>query len=298
MKLPGHITGHTRVFALIGHPVRHSLSPQMHTRLFEQLGIDAVYVAFDVNPRDADKVADAIRILGLNGVNLTVPFKERILPHLDRMTVAAEEAGAVNVVTNVDGVLTGYNTDGEGFLSATQEEHGFKANKKKCILLGAGGASRAIAASLAAAGAHEIVMLNRTLVRAENAIAELRRVNQHTRLSAAPLTTQGFASASQGADLVVNCLGGGAEEQVNQLPIEQLDSRAIWSDINYWMNSPPQINACLEQGYAVSVGLGMLIHQGALSFELFTGHPVLPEELQQIVDAIDSASDPKQKNLG
>ena len=298
MKLPGHITGHTRVFALIGHPVRHSLSPQMHTRLFEQLGIDAVYVAFDVNPMDADKVADAIRILGLSGVNLTVPFKEKILPHLDRMTVAAEEAGAVNVVINVDGILTGYNTDGEGFLSATRDEHNFEAKNKHCVLLGAGGASRAIAASLASAGADKITMLNRTASRAEQAVTALRAVNPKTQLSAAALTPEAFASSSEGADLVVNCLGGGAEKLVRELPIKQLASRAIWSDINYWMNSPPQIEACLKQGHPVSVGLGMLIHQGALSFELFTGHPVLPEDLQHIVDALDSASDPKETNLG
>ncbi|RME28554.1 MAG: shikimate dehydrogenase, partial [Deltaproteobacteria bacterium] len=108
------ISARTRVFGLVGHPVRHSLSPAMYNELFQRYGLDAVYVAFDVDPTRAEAVADAVRTLGLVGVNLTVPFKERVLPALDHMTVAAEEAGAVNVVIHVGGTLTGYNTDGEG----------------------------------------------------------------------------------------------------------------------------------------------------------------------------------------
>ncbi|MBK7759998.1 MAG: hypothetical protein IPI35_27060 [Deltaproteobacteria bacterium] len=110
----------------------------MHNALFGKLSLDAVYLAFDVDPRRAEGVTDAIRTLDLVGVNLTVPFKERVLPHLDHVTIAAEEAGAVNVVINVDGWLTGYNTDGEGLLGALAEEHGFNAKAQRCVVLGAG----------------------------------------------------------------------------------------------------------------------------------------------------------------
>ena len=156
------ISGHTRVFGLVGHPVRHSLSPRMHTALFEKFGMDAVYVAFVVDPNQASRVADAIRVMDLVGVNLTVPFKELILPDLDTITVAAEEAGAVNVVIQVDGVLVGYNTDGEGLISSLNEEHDFDPTGTHCVILGAGGAARAIAASLAVSGAESVVLLNRT----------------------------------------------------------------------------------------------------------------------------------------
>ena len=145
------ISGRTRIYGLVGHPVRHSLSPAMHNALFGKLSLDAVYLAFDVDPRRAEGVTDAIRTLDLVGVNLTVPFKERVLPPLDHVTIAAEEAGAVNVVINVDGWLTGYNTDGEGLLGALAEEHGFNAKAQRCVVLGAGGAGRAVASALAAA---------------------------------------------------------------------------------------------------------------------------------------------------
>jgi len=244
----------------------------MHTALFQKLGLDAVYVAFDVDPRSADRVAEAIRCLDLVGVNLTVPFKERVLPHLDKLTAAAREAGAVNCIINVDGHLTGYNTDGTGLLGALAEEHGFSPRDSLCAVLGAGGAGRAVAASLIAGGA-EVHLLNRTLARAEEACERIRAHPGH-------LTPRGF---EQPFDLVVNCLAGGAQVLVEALPIEHLPEHAIWCDINYWMPDPPRLGACRERGLRTSEGLGMLLHQGALSFELFTGHPVTPADLRGVL---------------
>lgn len=282
-RLPVGITGNTRVFALVGHPVRHSLSPQMHTRLLEEYGINGVYVAFDVHPKNADELASAVRTLGLSGINLTVPFKERILPFLDHMTQAAREAGAVNVVVNVEGTLTGYNTDGEGFLRSIEEEHGLVAAGQRCLILGAGGAARAIASSLAAAGAASIGFLNRTLTRAEASIAHLQPVHTRCRFFAAPLASESFESLAPELDLVINCLGGGAEAAVASFDVQRLPDHAVWSDINYWMSTPPQLEACRKRGLRVSSGLGMLVHQGALSFELFTGLPVDAKRVQAIL---------------
>ncbi|HJN73840.1 MAG TPA: shikimate dehydrogenase [Myxococcota bacterium] len=266
------ISGRTRIFGLVGHPVRHSLSPEMHTTLFRRLGLDAVYVAFDVDPRRADRVASAIVTLDIVGVNLTVPFKERLLPDLDHLTIAAREAGAVNVVINVDGHLTGYNTDGAGLVASLAEEHDFDPTGAVCAVLGAGGAGRAVAASLAQRA--EVHLFNRTLSRAEKAADQLRVV-------ASPLTPEAFAGTP--FDLVVNCLGGGAEALVEALPIEQLPETAIWVDANYWNPRPPRLAACGARGLRTSTGLGMLIHQGAMSFELFTGHPVEASELREIL---------------
>ncbi len=266
------ISGRTRVFGLVGHPVRHSLSPEMHTALFRKLGLDAVYVAFDVDPRSADGVAGAIRCLDLVGVNLTVPFKERVLPHLDQLTAAAQEAGAVNCVINVDGHLTGYNTDGAGLLGALDEEHGFVPKGRLCAVLGAGGAGRAVAASLIAGGA-EVHLLNRTLARAEEAC---ERISAHP----GPLTPRAF---DRPFDLVVNCLAGGAQALVEALPIEHLPADSIWCDVNYWMRDPPRLGACRDRGLRISEGLGMLLHQGALSFELFTGYPVTLADLRGVL---------------
>ena len=255
----------------------------MHTVLLEEYGINGVYVAFDVHPKNADEVAAAVRVLGLSGINLTVPFKERILPFLDHMTLAAKEAGAVNVVVNVEGTLTGYNTDGEGFLRSLEEEHGLSAAGQRCLILGAGGAARAIASSLAAAGASQIGMLNRTVTRAENSIAHLQPSHTACEFFAGPLQEETFRNHAPQTELVVNCLGAGAEAAVASFDIHGLPETAVWSDINYWMPNPPQLSACQARGLRVSKGLGMLVHQGALSFELFTGLPVDASKVHAIL---------------
>ncbi len=280
---PGRISGHTRVFGLIGHPVRHSLSPEMHTALFAKLGLDAVYLAFDVHPERADDVAGAIRTLDLVGVNLTVPFKERVTPHLDRCTQAVREAGAANVVTNVDGLLTGYNTDGEGLVRALEEEHGWSAPGQRCVVLGAGGAGRAVAASLAVGGAERVCLLNRTVSRAERAVGHLAGFGYPSAFSGRALTAAVMGEEAPSTDLVVNCLGAGAEALVSAFDVAALPDSAIWVDSNYWMEEPPALEACRSRGLRTSNGLGMLIHQGALSFELFTGHPIDAGELRAIL---------------
>ncbi len=282
---PGRISGHTRVYGLIGHPVRHSLSPEMHTALFARIGLDAVYLAFDVHPDRAALVPDTIRTLDLVGVNLTVPFKERVIDQLDHRTQAVEEAGAANVITCIDGWLTGYNTDGEGLVRSLSDEHGWSAAGRRCLVLGAGGAGRAVAASLAAAGAERVCVLNRTEGRALAAVEHLAAFSPTVAFDTAPLTPQAMAWEAPGTDLVVNCLGGGAVEAVQAFDLGPLPADALWVDINYWMAEPPQQAACAARGLRFVDGMGMLIYQGALSFELFTGHPIDPAELRAILGA-------------
>lgn len=277
------ISGRTRIFGLVGHPVRHSLSPVMHSALFSRLGIDAVYVAFDVNPDRADRVADALRTLDVVGVNLTVPFKERILPHLDHLTLAVQEAGAANVVINVEGHLTGYNTDGEGFLAAVAEEHDFEPARQACCILGAGGAARAVAAALAVRGASRVTLFNRSPDRAKLACQQLAERTGRSVFLPEILENDAFARASADAALVANCLGGDSVAVVEALPIAQLGPGTVWIDTNYWRERPPKLAACAARGLRSSTGLGMLMHQGALSFELFTGHPIDVDELREIL---------------
>ena len=128
----------------------------MYNALFAKFGIDAVYLAFDVRPEEAHCVAEMIRVMGLVGVNLTVPFKEQIMVGLDDCTTAATEAGAVNVVTQIDGVLMGFNTDGEGFVRSLEEENGPDPKGLHAVILGAGGAARAVASGLLDRGASHI----------------------------------------------------------------------------------------------------------------------------------------------
>ena len=226
------ISGHTRIFGLIGHPVRHSLSPVMYNRLFNRFGLDAVYLAFDVDPGNADTVADIIRVMGLDGVNLTVPFKEELLKQIDSSTAAAREAGAVNVVTHIDGTLTGYNTDGEGFVRSLAEEGGPDMDGRTAIILGAGGAARAVASGLLDRGAEKLIFLNRTVHRAEIAAEALRLSFANASISAEPLTKATYSKHAKDSLLVVNCTSGPANETIAAFEPCELAKGASWVDIN------------------------------------------------------------------
>ena len=269
----------TRVFGIVGHPVDHSLSPSIHNPLFAERGLNAVYIAIPVDPMHANRIAELIRDKNLAGVNLTVPFKERVLPLLDEVSSAARRAGAVNVVVNTNGRLAGHNTDGEGFMRALRAEGGPAPMGLNAILLGAGGAARAIASSLLERGARSITVLNRTPLRAQRAIESLAEHHPGTRLNAGELTPSAFTDAARGADLVVNCTAGTAGAIIAGFDPTALSATASWVDINYWMTPAPCEDAVTASGRRFHDGLGMLGHQGALSFERFTGHPVDGERL-------------------
>jgi len=276
------ITGKTRVFALVGHPIRHSLSPAMHNELFRRKGIDAVYVALDVKPELAESVAGSIRTLALAGCNLTVPFKERVFPALDELSTAASCAGAVNVVLNREGRLEGHNTDGEGYLRALREELGIDPAGRDCAILGAGGTGRAVAAALAGAGVASACFFNRSPDRAEAAVAALAPRFPAVRFEAAPLDPGAFRARPWG--IAVNCLSGGGMDALRALDVSHLPRGAAWTDANYWMADPPQLVACAGRGVRIQRGIGMLMHQGALSFELFTGVAVDTDTIRGVLD--------------
>lgn len=251
----------------------------MHTALFQETGVDAVYVAFDVRPKEMGHLATAIRTLDIRGANLTVPFKRAILGELDHTTRAVHEAGAANVVIQHSGHLTGYNTDGEGFCRGFEESFGAGIlGGSQAYVLGAGGAGRAVAAGLADRGAAQVVLLNRTLARAEQAAGHLAQFFPKTDFLGRKLTPEAFAAAAD-CEVVVNCTSGDASPAVAALDIGVLSPRTIWCDINYWMDDPPLLGSARARGLRTQEGLPMLVHQGALSFELFTGIPIEAERI-------------------
>lgn len=279
------ITGRTRVYGLLGHPVRHSLSPAMHNELFRQCGIDAVYVTFEIDPLQADSVGQAVRTLGLAGANLTVPFKERILPALDDLGPEARTCGAVNVVVRrADGALVGHNTDGIGWRDALRTELGLGLYGEDVAILGAGGTGRAIAAAAAEAGAASVTFHNTTRTRAEGAVATLASHFPGTRFGAEPLYAATFARRAPAYTRVVNCTSGGAAPLIDTFPVDDLPPGCLWSDVNYWMADPPRLAACARRGLRIQRGMGMLIHQGARSFEHFTGVRIAHETLRGVLD--------------
>jgi shikimate dehydrogenase len=247
--------------AVIGSPVRHSLSPAIHNAAFAALGLDWAFVAFDVQPGDVPAVLAAARALGLGGLSVTMPLKEAAAATVDRLTPAAAALGAVNtVVVGPDG-LTGDNTDGAGFVDALRP---WDPAGCRCAVLGAGGAARAVVRALAAAGAADVVVVNRSPARAARAAALAGGVGR-----------VGAAADLAAADLVVNAtpVGMDATPGAGRLPLDEELLRAGQRvvDLVYHPLRTPLLEAAARRGAVAIDGVGMLVHQAGHAFRSWTG---------------------------
>lgn len=255
------ITGGTRVAAVIGNPVRHSLSPALHNAAFEQLGLDWVYTAFDVAPGQAQAALDAMRTFRLGGLSVTTPHKEAVASAVDSLDPAAAALRSVNtVVPQADGSLRGYSTDGTGFVASLTAAGVPVAGRTVCVL-GAGAAARSIVDALARAGAAQVAVVNRTASTAEQAAS----------LAGAAGRVGGAADVSE-ADVLVNAtsVGMGGDE----LPCEAslLRNGQVVVDIVYNPRDTALLRAARSAGAVTVEGLGMLVHQAALQQQLWHGH--------------------------
>lgn len=256
------IDGGSAVFALLGRPVRHSRSPAIHNALFRRHGVRAVYVCLE--PPPGTPLGPILRCLA--GANVTAPLKGEVIGALDALTPDARAAGAVNTVLRRDGALVGDNTDGEGFLRGLREAFGPVA-PRRVVVLGAGGAARAVAWALAGAGARDVRFLARDPRRAEAAVVPLA-AGGGARWSVAPLAPDALA---WGPDLVVNATPTGAREAVEALSVDPLEPGALWCDLNYHDPRPPRFEALRARGLRALGGGPMLRHQALLAFQRFTG---------------------------
>ena len=255
------ISGATRVAAVIGSPVRHSLSPAMHNAAFEQLGVDWVYTAFDVAHGRAQAAVDAMRTLGLGGLSVTMPHKEGIARAVDSLDAAAAALRSVNtVVPQADGSLKGYSTDGAGFV-ASLAAAGVGVDGRNVCVLGAGGAARAIIDALGRAGAARIAVLNRTFSTAQEAV--------HL---AGAVGAIGVAHDVRDADIVVNATSIGMGS--NDLPCDPAALRAgqVVADVVYHPRDTALLRAARAAGATAIDGFGMLVQQAALQQQLWHGH--------------------------
>jgi shikimate dehydrogenase len=268
------LTAKTRLVGLIGWPVEHSLSPAMHNAAFAALGLDWVYLPLPVHPKRVGEAVFGLRALGFAGANVTVPHKQAVMDHLAEVSPDAEAIGAVNtIVVTGDGKLTGHNTDAAGFLRALGEA-GFDPAGQRCIVLGAGGSARAVVYALATAGAR-VIVLNRTVERAQGLVHSLLpHLPSGTLLAAAPLTANDLSAHLDNARLMVNCTSAGMAPHVLRSP---LPGGVIlpWDMVVYDLVYNPAETLLLKQARSACArpvgGLGMLVHQGAESFRLWTG---------------------------
>ncbi len=259
------VSGATRIAAVIGSPVSHSLSPAIHNAGFQALGLDWAYAAFDVGPGQAAGALEAMRVLHLGGLSVTMPHKADVAAAVDQRSIAASVLGAVNCVSWDKGQLVGHNTDGEGFVASLVEAYGESAVGKSCVVLGAGGAAKAVIQALGAGGATEVVVINRTPAKAA-AAAEL----------AGSCGRVGDADDINNADLVVNAtsLGMASTSGAGICPVDpsRLGPHQIVADLVYHPLSTPLLEAARAAGSAPLDGIGMLVHQAAAQFSLWTGH--------------------------
>ncbi|MEX0697264.1 MAG: shikimate dehydrogenase [Dongiaceae bacterium] len=261
------LTGRARLAGVVGWPVAHSRSPRLHGFWLEKHGIDGAYVPIAVRPENLATALRALPLLGFSGVNVTVPHKEAALAVIDRASDAARRIGAVNtIVIDADGQLEGSNTDGFGFLeNLAAALPGWRASDGAAVLLGAGGAARAIAAALADGGAPEIRLVNRTPERARRLAAE---IGGPFRVVAWPERAAALADAA----LLVNATTlGMAGQPPLDLELSALPGAAVVNDIVYAPLETPLLAAARARGNRVVDGLGMLLHQARPGFAAWFG---------------------------
>lgn len=271
------ITGHTKLFGVLGSPISHSISPQMHNEAFRQLGLDCVYLAFEVGAEGMPTAVEGLRTLNVQGFNVTMPNKNVMATICDHLSPAAEIIGAVNTVVNNNGVLTGHTTDGTGYMRAVQSA-GYNIIGKKMTLLGAGGASTAVFVQAALDGLSEISIFSRKSSkfneRAEKIIEKLKeytpcKVNLYYLEDEALLRKEISESA-----ILTNGTSVGMAPNTNESLIHDpsmFHKDLIVSDIIYNPRETKLLRLAREAGCRTFNGLDMLLYQGAEAFKLWTG---------------------------
>ncbi len=280
MKLP---TVTTKLVLLLGNPLGHSISPAMHNRVFEKLGLDYCYMPVEVSPENLATVFAGLTRMNVAGFNVTIPHKIGIMAYLDELDPVAETIGAVNTICIKDGKTKGYNTDGEGFIRSLEEEAQITVPGKRFFLLGGGGAIRAIAMTLAFRGAEKIFICNRTVTKARQLATE---INNKIRHCAEPVE-QVFdrqAEALDRCDILVNGTSIGMHPHADELPIDEslLAGHLVVADIVYNPLMTRLLRTAEARSCTIARGLGMLIYQGAAGFKLWTGVDPLIAEMSEV----------------
>lgn len=266
-----HIAGETALTGIIGYPLIHSLSPLMHNKAFQALGINYVYVPFPVKPHHLAQAVSALPVLGIKGVNVTIPYKRDIIDYLDEVTETAKLMQAVNTIVNDHDRLIGYNTDGQGFLLSLQEQ-GFIPQNRQVLILGAGGSCRAIAVILCLQKIKKLTLAGRNLGRAEALAVDL---SKHFALDLAAKNMAHLTKADlTAADLIINTTPVGMYPNIEErLPIDTrfLHNRQLVYDLIYNPRETIFLREAKHRGCTVINGLSMLVYQGAEAFALWTG---------------------------
>jgi len=265
------ITGHTKIIGVIGDPVEHSRSPQMHNAAIQELAIDYVYVPFHVRPESLKEAVDGFKALNVVGINVTLPHKKAVLLLMDSISKEAEFIGAVNTMVFKDGKVEGHNTDARGFVASLWEEGLYDIKDKNVVVLGAGGGAQAVVVGLALEGAKRIIIANRTLDKAQQLGRDLSKKTgvEIKGISLDDNLLPVYLSESQ---ILVSTITAGMDTTIPlAINPEWLHKGLVVCDIVYTPHVTNLLKAAAEKGLKTVGGLGMLVHQGAISFQLWTG---------------------------
>lgn len=288
MKKTQRITGHTELIGLIANPIRHSKSPMMHNTAFEALGLDYVYLVFEVDNDNLEDAVTGLKALGVRGFNVSMPNKGPIMQYLDEILPAGELCQAVNTVVNENGRLIGTSTDGSGYMAALKDQ-GIDIIGKKITLLGAGGAATAIAMQAGLDGVAEISIFNRQDEFWERAVENAEKLNAKTgcKAMAYPLEDLDLLKREiEDSVLLANATSCGFGDQKDLCPIPDksfLRKDLIVTDAIYMPDQTKLLEMAEEVGCRNMNGIGMMLYQGAAAFEMWTGQKMPIDAVKEVI---------------
>ena len=283
------IDGKTEIIGVIGKNLKNSLSPLIHNQIILKHSLNFCYLPFQVAESNLDKAIQGVKALNIKGVNITFPYKEKVITFLDDLEESARRIGAVNTIVNNKGILIGYNTDVIGFKKSLREDEEFVIKKKKAVIFGAGGAARGVIYALLEEGIEEIYIFNRTPERAEKIKQDFSSFFPKSSIYVFPLEEENLKDKIKSAHLVVNTTSLGIPPQIDKTPLP--DEKLFHPDLLvYDLIYHPAKTFFLRQaeraGAKIINGLPMLVYQGIESFYLWTGFKP-EEEVLEIIRQIE-----------
>lgn len=277
-----NIGGSTKLTGLFGNPVEHSMSPTMHNQAFEKLGLDYRYLAFNIEESDLKEAVNSIRALNIAGVNVTIPYKEKVINYLDGLSKEAEVIGAVNTIVNNEGELIGHNTDGQGFIRSLKEKVNFNSDSKQALIIGAGGAARAVAVQLVLEGVERLYLYDIDSQRAKNLAKQIEE-NLTTKI----VVVEGIdKKLIDKIDLLVDATPVGMypnDDVEAVIGAEMLVSDLTVVDLVYNPVETVLLKEAKKARAQTLSGLSMLVYQGAIAFELWTGEKAPVDLMEEVI---------------
>lgn len=290
MEVVSSVTGKTKLLGVIGNPLEHSISPQLHNTLSRYLGIDAVYVPFYVQNGQLKDTVKGLLAVNVFGFNITIPYKSDIICCIDKLSKEAALIGAVNTVKNINGKLYGYNTDASGFIRSFKEEMDMELKGKKVVIFGAGGAARAIAVGLAFEGVSQISIINRTILKASE-IAEIINNNISPIAKYYGTIDSMATNVLKQGDIIINTTSLGMYPDIDKTPIKfpfKFSDNQVLYDIIYNPKKTRFIEEGERQGLKTVNGLGMLIYQGIQAYEIWMNIKVSDEIIKKLFNVFNT----------